>query len=539
MNKYIALTFLIICSLSMPASNGYMFRIQLKDKGKTIHTIDKPENFLSKRSIERRKKQGIVINNSDLPISTEYINEIEKLGCTVVAKSKWLQTISIYCTDSLFVDKIKGVSFVDSATFVWKGDTARTTPKTLTRSKRSIVKPINEYGYGEAQIKTVNGDFLHTEGYRGKGMEIAIIDAGYTNLHEILLLDNVSIKGIKDFVFNGNNIFKSSDHGLKVLSVLAVNRPGIFVGVAPEAKYWLLRSEDNRSEFPIEEDYWATAAEYADSIGVDIINASLGYHTFNFPAQDYTHEQLDGKTAYITKAAEIAASKGIFVEISAGNEGENSWGKLAFPSDAENVLTVGAIARDSVIAYFSSRGPTADGRIKPDVVAVGLGTAVIASTGEPELANGTSFSGPIMAGLAACLWQSAPKLTSLELLHIIRKSANRYTNPDGVYGYGIPNMKTAFLLAGNTPSGVEDETINKEPLFEITSDSIGHFRISQNKQAVGNTYTIRVLSLDGKIIMNDILHEQKQDFHLVNSPKQVKIITVTGVGVNESYKIIF
>lgn len=516
-----------------------MFRIQLKDKGKTIHTIDKPENFLSKRSIERRKKQGISINNSDLPISSEYINTIEKLGCIVVAKSKWLQTISIYCTDSLFVDKIKEVDFVDYATFVWKGDTARTTPKTLTRSKRSIVKPIDEYGYGETQIKTVNGDFLHMEGYRGKGMEIAIIDAGYTNLHEILLLDNVSIKGIKDFVFNGNNILQSSDHGLKVLSVLAANRPNIFVGVAPEAKYWLLRSEDNRSEFPIEEDYWATAAEYADSIGVDIINASLGYHTFNFPAQNYTHEQLDGKTAYITKAAEIAASKGIFVEISAGNEGENSWGKLAFPSDAENVLTVGAIAKDSVIAYFSSRGPTADGRIKPDVVAVGLGTAVIASTGEAELANGTSFSGPIMAGLAACLWQSAPKLTSLELLHIIRKSANRYTNPDGVYGYGIPNMKTAFLLAGNTPSGIEDETINKEPLFEITSDSIGHFRVSLNKKAIGNTYTIRVLTLDGKIIMSDILRGQKQDFQLANVSKQLKIITITGAGVNESYKIIF
>lgn len=539
MSKYIALTFLLINILSISASDGYMFRIQLKDKGKTTHTIDKPDTFLSKRSIERRKRQGVNINNSDLPISTEYINEIEKLGCTVVAKSKWLQTISIYCTDSLFVDKIKGVSFVDSATFVWKGDTARTTPKTLTRSKRSLVKPINEYGYGETQIKTVNGDFLHAEGYKGKGMEIAIIDAGYTNLNEILLLDNVSIKGIKDFVFNGNDILQSSDHGLKVLSVLAANRRDIFVGVAPEAKYWLLRSEDNRSEFPIEEDYWATAAEYADSVGVDIINASLGYHTFNLPAKSYTHQQLDGKTAYITKAAEMAASKGIFVEISAGNEGGNSWGKLAFPSDAENVLTVGAIARDSTIAYFSSRGLTADGRIKPDVVAVGLGTAVVASTGEVELSNGTSFSGPIMAGLAACLWQSAPTLTNLELLHIIRKSGNRYTNSNEVYGYGIPNMKTAFLLAGNTPSGIEDENKDNQPIFDIKSDSIGHFRVSINRNINDNIYTIRVITLDGKIIMNDTLREQEQNFHLENSPKQVKIITITGLGVNESYKIIF
>lgn len=525
--------------MNISASEGYMFRIQLKNKGKTSYTIDKPEKFLSKRAIERRKKQGVSINDSDLPISSTYINTIEKLGCTVVAKSKWLKTISIYCTDSLFVDKINELDFVDSTTFVWKGDTARTSVKELVRSKKRVEKPSTAYGYGETQIKTVNGDFLHTEGYKGKGMEIAVIDAGYSNLNDILLLDNVSIKGIKDFVFNGNNIFQSSDHGLKVLSILAANRPNIFIGTAPQAKYWLLRSEDSRSEFPIEEDYFATAAEYADSVGVDIINASLGYHSFDPPAKSYTQSQLDGKTAYITRAANMAASKGIFVEISAGNDGANPWGKLAFPSDAENVLTVGAMASDSIIAYFSSRGPTADGRIKPDVVAMGLGTAAITSTGEIELVNGTSFSGPVMTGLAACLWQSAPHLTSLELLDIIRKSSDRYTNPDGVYGYGIPNMKTAFLLAGNTPSGIEDEVLHSEPLFDVKSDTIGHFRVLQNRETINNTYTVRVLTLDGKIIMNDVLREQEQNFYLPDSPKQVKIIVITGAGVKESYKIIF
>lgn len=539
MAKYIFLIIFTLCNLNTFASEGYMFRIQLKDKGQTNYTTDKPEKFLSIRAIERRKRQNINIDNSDLPISSTYINAIEKLGCTVVAKSKWLKTVSIYCADSLFVDKINNLDFVDSTTFVWKGDTARTTVKELPRSKRLVEKPKDEYGYGDVQIKTVNGDFLHKEGYKGKGMEIAVIDAGFTNLKDILLLDNVSIKGVKDFVFNGNNIFESSDHGLKVLSVMASNRPNIFVGTAPEAKYWLLRSEDSRSEFPIEEDYWAAATEYADSIGVNIINASLGYHTFNAPAKSYTHEQLDGKTAYITRAANMAASKGIFVEVSAGNDGENPWKKLAFPSDAANVLTVGAIARDSIIAYFSSRGLTADGRIKPDVVAVGLSTAVIASTGEVDIANGTSFSGPIMSGLAACLWQSAPNLTNLELLDIIRKSSDRYATPDGVYGYGIPNMKTAFLLAGNTPSGIEDEVLNKEPLFQIKSDSIGHFSVLKNRETINSTYTIRVLTLDGKVIMTDTLREQEQSFYLPDYPKQVKIIAISGIGVKESYKIIF
>lgn len=539
MAKYIFLIIITLYNLNIFSSEGYMFRVQLKDKGQTGYTIDKPEEFLSKRAIERRKRQNISIDNSDLPISSAYINVIEELGCTVVAKSKWLQTVSIYCNDSLFVEKINQLDFVDSTTFAWKGDTARTTARELPRSKRSVEKPKSEYGYGDVQIKTVNGNFLHKEGYKGKGMEIAVIDAGYTNLKEILLLDNVSIKGVKDFVYNGNNIFESSDHGLKVLSVMASNRPNIFVGTAPEAKYWLLRSEDSRSEFPIEEDYWAAAAEYADSIGVDIINASLGYHTFNAPAKSYTHEQLDGKTAYITRAANMAASKGIFVEVSAGNDGANIWEKIAFPSDAANVLTVGAIARDSTIAYFSSRGLTADGRIKPDVVAVGFSTAVIASTGEVDLANGTSFSGPVMSGLAACLWQSAPSLTNIELLDIIRKSSDKYATPDGIYGYGIPNMKTAFLLAGNTPSGIENEGLNKEPLFDIKSDSIGYFSVSKKEKTMDETYTIRAFTLDGKVIMTDTLREQEQSFYLPNYPKQVKIIAISGTGVKESYKIIF
>ncbi len=539
MAKYILLTFFIIYNLNISASDGYMFRIQLKDKGKTSCTIDKPEKFLSKRAIDRRKRQGISINNSDLPISSEYINIIQKLGCTVVAKSKWLETVSIYCADSSFVNKVNQLTFVDGSTFVWKGDTTHTISKELTRTKRSVEKPKNEYGYSEVQIKTVTGDFLHHEGYKGKGMEIAIIDGGYTNLNDILLLDNVSIKGIKDFVFDGDDILKSSDHGLKVLSVLGANRPEIFVGSAPEAKYWLLRSEDSRSEFPVEEDYFAAAAEYADSVGVNIINASLGYHTFDFPAKSYTHEQLDGKTAYVTKAAQVAVSKGIFVEISAGNDATNVWGKIGFPCDAPNVLTVGAIARDSTIASFSSRGLTADGRIKPDVVAVGLGTAVITGTGEVELANGTSFSGPIMSGLAACLWQSAPTLTNLELLDIIRKSADRYTTPDGVYGYGIPNMKKAFVLAGNTPTGIKGEVLTREPLFNITSDSIGHFRVFRNRESMNGTYNIQVINLDGKVIMSDALREQEQDFDVPGYPKQAKIIVITGTGVTESYKIIF
>lgn len=540
MIRYIFLTLCVLCNLTMFPGEGYMFRLQLKDKGKTSYSADSPEQFLSKRAIDRRNKQNIGINETDMPISSEYIKTIEDLGCRVIARSKWLSTISIYCNDSLLVDKLKGLDFISYTTFVWKGDTISTASKEITRSKRSATKSTNEYGYSNDQIKTVNGQFLHTEGYKGKGFEIAVIDAGYRNLNELLLLDNISIKGVKDFVFKGEDVFKSSDHGLKVLSVLATNRPGIFIGSAPEAKYWLLRSEDNRSEFPVEEDYFVAAAEYADSVGVDIINASLGYHTYQIPAQSYTHEQLDGKTAYITRAAEIAASKGILVEVSAGNEGSNSWKKIAFPADAASVLTVGAIAKDSTIAYFSSAGLTADGRIKPDVVALGLNTSVIAASGEVEPAQGTSFSGPIISGLAACLWQSVPDLTNLELVDIIRKSGDRYNKPDAKYGYGIPNMKTAYLLAKNTPTGIEEEAKeNREPLFQIESDSTGHIRVICKKNMSDGMFNIKIFNLDGKVVFDGFLTEKEQEFYLNDSSKQIRIVTITGAGIRESYKTIF
>jgi len=424
-----------------------MFRIKLKNKGESGYSISNPEAFLSQRAIQRRAKQNIPVDPTDLPISEQYIHSIKNTGFEITAKSKWMNTVSVYCKDSLFIDQIKSLDFVEDILFVWKGDTATIKKgQPVMKKAQFIQKADSIYGYGYEQINMLNGLFLHDNGYKGKGMEIAVIDAGYKNFKDILLLDNVFIKGIKDFVYQGENIFESSDHGLKVLSVMASNRPGIYIGTAPEAKYWLLRSEDGRSEYPVEEDYWVAAAEYADSVGVDVINTSLGYNNFHSPAKSYTHEDLDGKTAFISKAAEIAVSKGIFVESSAGNEGNGTWQKISVPADAENVLTVGSVKRDSLLSSFSSRGPTADLRIKPDVVALGSSINVIASTGDVEQSSGTSFSGPVMSGIAACLWQAFPELTNLEILNIIRKAADRYDNPDNDYGYGIPDMKKAFEL---------------------------------------------------------------------------------------------
>ena len=448
MYRLIFLLFVGLINLSIYSAGGYMFRLYLKDKDMTEYNINKPEEFLSVRAIERRNKQQIGIDSTDLPVSSVYIKQLEELGYDIAVKSKWMNTISVHCRDSIQIQKVGKLNFVDSVLFVWKKDTTAVKKKRANIKKGKILdKPHNIYGYGYEQLRIINGEVLHQRGFKGKGLEIAVIDAGYKNFKDILLLDNVIVKGQKDFVYEGENMFESSDHGLKVLSVIAANRPDIYIGTAPEAAFWLLRSEDGRSEYPIEEDYWVAAAEYADSVGVDIINTSLGYTNFNFSAKSYVHEQLDGKISFITRAAEKAVGKGIFVEVSAGNEGGAKWHKIAVPSDAENVLTVGSIKIDSLVSYFSSRGPTADGRIKPDVVALGSKICVIGSDGEIERSDGTSFAGPVMSGIVACLWQAYPQLTNLQLLDIIRKSSHRYEKPNNSYGYGIPDMKKAMEIA--------------------------------------------------------------------------------------------
>lgn len=523
---------------SSVASDGYMFRLQLKDKNNSGYSITTPESFLSKKSIERRTRQNIAIDDSDLPISDEYIEIISNLGYPIVAKSKWLNTISILCSDSSCVESIKDLDFVDQVTFVWKSDSVKIGKKDPIKRKSPTTKSSSTYGYAHDQISTLNGQYLHENGFKGQGMEIAVIDAGYSGLKEILLLDNVFIKGIKDFVYNGQNMLESSDHGLHVFSAMAANRPGTYVGTAPKAKYWLFRSEDNRSEFPIEEDYWITAVEYADSVGVDLINTSLGYTRFDSPAKSYTQDQLDGRTSPMTKVAELAALKGIFTVVSAGNEGYNPWEKISFPADAEHGLTVGSMTKDSLISTFSSIGPTADGRIKPDVVALGDKINLIGSDGDIIINNGTSFAGPVVCGLVACLWQAYPELTSLELLDIIKQSSSKYQNPGNAYGYGIPNMKLAMQLAEGIPTGIVDEQVTDSTNIIIESDSIGHIRVYKPQSKTNENFKLLIVGIDGKILINEELKENAQNYNFSNT-KQAYIINIISNSRQESRKVYF
>lgn len=442
--------FLLAASLSVFSQEyNYKFRLTIKDK-KSDYSIDKPEDFLSAKSLERRQKYNIKIDETDLPISQEYIKAIESIGGKVVAQSKWQRTVAVHCSDSAIVDKYKALPFVSDALFVWRGKPVEETKKDSIIAYPAVETVVfgDYYARGKNNIKINNGQYLHDAGYKGKGMTIAVIDAGFNHLPQIAMLDNLDIKGYKGFVYQNEDMFnKANQHGLNVLSCIGTNKPMQFVGTAPEASFWLLGSEDARSEYPIEEDYWAAAIEFADSVGVNVVNTSLGYNSFDYPAKSYTHEDLTGRTALISRAADAAAKKGILVVISAGNSGDSEWEKITPPSDAFNILTVGAVQKDSVIAPFSSRGLTEDLRIKPDVMALGQGATVVGDNGLVTYKSGTSFSSPIMCGMVACLWQAFPALTNKEIIEVVRQSSDIYDHPNKDYGYGIPDMKKAMEIA--------------------------------------------------------------------------------------------
>ena len=424
------------------------YRISLKDKAATDYSLQKPEMYLSKKSIERRKRQGLEIDSTDLPVCKKYVDAIRKKGVHVLVTGKWDNFVTVSCNDSMLIAEIAGLPFVRSTERVWRG-----VAKRASERDSLINKPLRTdslYGPAITQIKMSHADRLHEAGFKGQGMTIAVIDAGFHNVDKIEAMKNINILGTRDFVNPEADIYAESSHGMSVLSCMAMNQPNVMIGTAPEASYWLLRSEDEYSENLVEQDYWAAAIEFADSVGVDLVNTSLGYYSFYDPTKNYRYRDLNGHYALMSREAAKAADKGIVVVCSAGNSGSGSWKKITPPGDAENVITVGAVNKYGVLAPFSSVGNTADGRVKPDVVAVGLGSDVMGTDGNLRHANGTSFSSPIMCGMVACLWQACPELTAKEIIELVRRSGDRAVFPDNIYGYGIPDLWKAYQSTVNT-----------------------------------------------------------------------------------------
>ncbi|WP_316845811.1 S8 family peptidase [Pedobacter psychrodurus] len=442
------------CKVAVTDANEYKFRLILKDKGVSDYPIGQPLKFLSAKAIERRRKQNIAIDATDLPISSAYLRAIEAVGGKIVAKSKWLNTVSVHCEDQFLIDQYKALPFVKDVVKVWQGKKSAVTaakyvdaPQTATNH---TVQTTFDYGSATDNISINNGQVLHQQGFKGAGIDIAVIDEGFIGLKNNSTFKNINIKGAKSFVFENDDPYSIGSHGVEVTSCMAINLPGKYVGTAPEANYWLFRTEDGSSEFPVEEDYWVAAAEYADSVGVDVINSSLYYATsYGLDYGRYKFEDMDGKTAMSSRGANMAASKGILILNCAGND--RSW--VGAPADAPGVLAVGSVSYKKELSYFSSWGITVDGRMKPDVMAQGGNSSVIGADGAQKNSSGTSFASPTLCGLVACLWQAFPKLTAAELREVVRQSGDKASKPEVPFGYGISDMQQAMKLSATRTAG--------------------------------------------------------------------------------------
>ena len=480
---------ILIFLLPLSLSAQYKYWISLSDKGG--QTISTTEVSLSERAIERRSRQNIAVSVSDLPVYIDYIQEVRNLGFKIINRSRWFNGIMVSTNDSFLVNSLASLPFVTD----YYNFQIQNTSNNRLSNKLEVIDS-NFYGDSFTQLNMLNGYDMHQLGYQGEGMQIAVLDAGFRKVDELTafesLFENKQILGTWDFVAQESSVYEDHSHGMAVLSTIGARLEGEFVGTAPKAKFWLLRTEDAVSENLIEEYNWLCAAEFADSVGADIINSSLGYTTFDIAEQNHTYTDLDGRTTPISKAAVMASRKGIIVCSSAGNYGNNSWYYIGTPADADSILSVGAVYADETPTSFSSFGPSADNRVKPSVSAQGGNTTIYSAGDYVSTSNGTSFSAPIIAGMTACLWQANPDKTNMEVMNAIIQSAHLYNTPDDQLGYGIPNYTLANVLLS-----IEDET---DPFLSIYPNPLKKYSQLYAFVAGAKNITYSLYDLEGKLL---------------------------------------
>lgn len=431
--------------LSPDYNDLYLYRVYFNDKGANPQAYS-PDELLSPAAISRREKQGIPFPDMrDIPVSRQHIEAVTSFGLSFRCASKWMNSGLFSSTKQEDTGELEALWFIDSVKLVKRPSG----PVKLTAYKYGVTVPADDPDAFDPRLPH-NGQKLHQSGFNGRNIVIAVLDAGFLNADLIESLDHLrqrdGIIATRDFVSGSDFVYDYHTHGTSVLSILAGNLPGIINGTAPGARYLLLRSEDDGSEYPVEEDYWAAAAEYADSAGADIITSSLGYFTFDDPSMNYSFTDMDGSTTFVTRAANAAASKGILVVNSAGNERNNEWVRIIAPSDGDHVLGIGAVRHDLTISDFSSAGYSSDGQVKPDVVAPGVLLPMQFEPGLWHKGSGTSFSCPVISGLCASLMQAVPSSSPTEIIDALHKSSDRYNSPDTLYGYGLPDFTRALAF---------------------------------------------------------------------------------------------
>jgi serine protease AprX len=479
------------------------FLVKFKNKGNNTFSLSNPSAFLSARSINRRTRYSIPYDSTDLPVTIAYIDSLKAIPTVLVLNaSKWLNQVSVKITDTTAANIAYVQNRINSLPFVlsyipiaMKAGVDKNALPADPAAERMARIAADYYNYGPAanQIKIHNGEFLHNIGLRGNNMIVGMLDAGYKNYLTVRSLDsaraNGQILGTYDFVANDTSVNEDHQHGMQCLSIIAANVPGEFVGSAPKSSFYLFKTEDVASETPIEEHNWVCGAERVDSAGGDVISSSLGYNTFDAPFTSHTYAELTGDITMPAIGADFAAKKGILVVNAAGNEGGNAWGKIITPADADSALAVGAVTSTGIAATFTSRGPTADGRRKPDVVSMGVGTILQFPNNTIGPGNGTSFACPNMAGLATCLWQGFPEVNNMRIIDVLRKAGSRANNPNDTIGYGIPDMKKAFLSLVHDFSTANATISNCKTNISWTSKDVSAMRYEIERSVSGQPYT--------------------------------------------------
>ncbi len=535
MKKSCILFFLLFSVLAFSQEDAWVY---FNAKSNSQSYYDAPLQMLSQRALDRRTNQHIALDSNDVPLNDTYVNQIKaSAGISVMAQSKWLNALHVRGSQAN-INALKQFGFVVKIDFANKtlNQTGKTAKVFKVKSQSKIKKEKVELAYGtsENQIKMLNGTVLHQQNFTGSGKIIAIMDAGFPGVNTIQpfqrLRDNNQILGGYDFVSRNPNFYTLDSHGTSVLSCLGGYTENKLIGTAPDASYYLFITEDDYSENPIEESLWVEAAEKADSLGVDIIQTSLGYFEYDNPAYSHTYNDMNGATNFISKGAEIAFSKGMIVVASAGNEGGTAEPHIGAPADAKSVIAVGAVSATEARASFSSIGPSYDGRVKPDIMAQGVSTVLSDENGAIVTANGTSFSSPITAGLIACLWQALPDMTNEEIRKIVLESADRYAVSNNLYGYGIPDFSLALV------HGLSIENSSKSYFVAYpnpTNDSVTlTFPVTFNKGK------IELYSVFGKKVLEQNILGQSDSFSLKSLSEGVYFYKIVSDTFSKTGKII-
>lgn len=537
------------------AAPSYAFRIKFKDKNGTL-TFSDSLQFLSQKALDRRTQQGIMLDSSDLPVVKVYIDSVVAKSNAVKLHnvSKWFNQVVIITNDSLKGWSCATLPMVEKVTLVarYPNGVYKTAPETLDLKYGNDGEPSNKttgssayYGLAFQQIDMLEADCLHDLGFKGEGMDIAVFDVNFRRVDSCTIFDSIRlenrIKHVHDFVKDTNYVYSSAinnGHGTNVLSCMAGNNPGQFVGTAPKANYFLYMTEENSFEQPIEMDNWLSAAEFSDSIGVKMINSSLGYNNFDvtFSSQSFVYADLTGNKTLITQALNKLASKGVLVVQAQGNEGAGAWHYMLAPADADSSFSVGSVD-GSGIWGGSGYGPNFSGTIKPEGCALGKGTLIAGSTGNCALnsSNGSSFASPIMCGAIACLWQALPNKTSWEIRQLVKMSSNQYANPNNTIGYGVPNFCNAYNIALGT-----SDIKNIDYYFALyPNPTLGEFTVRCFDNNIYEFY-YSVYDLQGKCVFKDNQKHTNsfQSSALKNVPVGEYILLITTREKTFSTKII-